>query len=391
MSLDHLRQKLRAQRTRQQIASQLADTPVGKLAREVDRVARTRSATRATADRLRRQLETLTRGASREAVAKTAVARQIEEIERYARGEGGVWNYLKKKFGPVADAIKGMLQPSGKPQHTQEMEKAAELLNALGMGTEGAKGRRVSVDSADPTVRADAERVLRSLGFDVQPADPQPNPWAGSNRTRLPPRSDRITPAMAPDPTGGMERRMLGGMYVYFRADDPIITGEMIHVTSSNVHSIGFIWNERQPEAGILKVRYLDTDASGKKSSRGGPTYQYYDVHPRVFIEFQKASSKGKFVWDRLRVRGTVSGHQYRYDLARISSSLYVPRQAVRRGDEEWYVRRTVQTAGGQTLKSQLQDRMVRKLTPNDGRPRDGRPRDGRPRDGRPNNGRPGG
>lgn len=391
MSLDQLRAKLRAQRTRQQLAAQIANTPVGQLAREVDRVARTRSATQATADRLKRQLEALTRGANREAVAKTAVARQIEEIERYAKAEGGAWNYLKRKFGPVADAIKGLLQPSGKPQHTQEMEKAAELLNALGMGTEGAKGRRVSVESTDPATRADAERVLRSLGFDVQEKRPeQPKPWSSANRTRLPPPVDRIRPAQPPDEFSGMERRMLGGMFVYFRPDDPILTGEMIRVQSSNVHSIGFEWNDKQPENGTLKVRFLDSEG-GRKTSKGGATYHYYDVHPRVFIEFQRAASKGKFVWDRLRVRGTVSGHQYRYGLARISSSGYVPRQATRIGDEEWYLRRRVQTEGGGPLQSQLQDRMVRQLTPDQARRLSGSPRNGRPGDGRPNNGRPGG
>ena len=145
MSFDHIREKLRAERTRQSVARQLADTPVGKLAREVDRVARTRKATQATAERLRRQLNSLTSGANREAIAKTSVARQIEEIERYSKSEGGVWNFLKRKLGPVSDVIRSLLQPSGKPESNREIEAAAELLNALGMTTEGAKGRRVSV------------------------------------------------------------------------------------------------------------------------------------------------------------------------------------------------------------------------------------------------------
>jgi hypothetical protein len=160
-----------------------------------------------------------------------------------------------------------------------------------------------------------------------------------------------------------MVRKMLGGMFVYFRPDDPIITGEMIPVKSSNVHSIGFIWNDERPTDGTLKVRFLDS-SGGKKTGKGGATYHYYDVHPRVFIEFQKASSKGKFVWDKLRVRGTVSGHQYRYGLARLGSSGYVPRQATRIGNKEWYLQRSVQAADGRTLKSALKDRMIRQLTP---------------------------
>lgn len=390
MSFDHIREKLRAERTRQSVARQLADTPVGKLAREVDRVARTRKATQATAERLRRQLNSLTSGANREAIAKTSVARQIEEIERYSKSEGGVWNFLKRKLGPVSDVIRSLLQPSGKPESNREIEAAAELLNALGMTTEGAKGRRVSVQSRDPVAKADAERQLKALGFDVQQEEQQrPKSWESSRRTRFP--VNRITPAVQPDMTSGMERRMLGGMFVYFNPNDPIVTGEMIKVVSSNVYSIGFDWNFKEPEKGTLKVRFRDTDSNGKKTDKGGATYNYYEVHPRLFIEFQNAASKGKFVWDRLRVRGTVSGHQYRYGLARISKSMYVPRQATRIGDQEWYIQREVETEGGRTIRSQLQDRMVRRLTPEQAKKLDSlKPRDGKPRDGRPNNGRPG-
>lgn len=365
MSFGNIRNKIEERRRllkiKEQVARQLAATPVGRLASEVDRVARTGAATKATADRLRRQLENLAAGASRSAVARTAVARQIEEIERYARNEGGLWNFLKGKLGPVADTIRGLLNPGGQRSEARDVAAAAELLNALGVSTSGANGRRVSVQAEDPKAKADAERVLRGLGFDVQDSPTAPAPGSRPKPTVLP--RDRVRPALPPDQSSGMVRKMLGGMFVYFRPDDPIITGEMIPVKSSNVHSIGFIWNDDRPAEGTLKVRFLDS-SGGKKSSRGGATYHYYDVHPRVFIEFQKASSKGKFVWDKLRVRGTVSGHQYRYELARLSSSGYVPRQATRIGDEEWYLQRSVKAADGREMRSALKDRMIRQLTP---------------------------
>lgn len=365
MSFGNIRNKIEERRRllkiKEQVARQLASTPVGRLASEVDRVARTGAATKATAERLRRQLDNLAAGASRSAVARTAVARQIEEIERYARNEGGLWNFLKGKLGPVADTIRGLLKPGGQRSEARDVAAAAELLNALGVSTSGANGRRVSVQADDPKVKADAERVLRGLGFDVQDSPTAPAPGSRPKPTVLP--RDRVRPALPPDETSGMVRKMLGGMHVYFRPDDPIITGEMIPVKSSNVHSIGFIWNDDRPAEGTLKVRFLDS-SGGKKSSRGGATYHYYDVHPRVFIEFQKASSKGKFVWDKLRVRGTVSGHQYRYWLARLSSSGYVPRQATRIGDEEWYLQRSVKAADGREMRSALKDRMIRQLTP---------------------------
>jgi hypothetical protein len=364
MSFGDIRRRIeerrRLLRVKEQVARQLASTPIGRLASEVDRVARTGAATKATAERLRRQLDQLAAGASRSAVARTAVARQIEEIERYARGQGGLWNWLGQKLGPVADTIRGLLKPGGERSEARDVAAAAELLNALGVSTDGARGRRVSVQSDDPKAKADAERVLRGLGFDIQDA-PDASPRPRPKPTVLP--RDRVRPALPPDEHSGMVRKMLGGMFVYFRPDDPIITGEMIPVKSSNVHSIGFIWNDERPTDGTLKVRFLDS-SGGKKTGKGGATYHYYDVHPRVFIEFQKASSKGKFVWDKLRVRGTVSGHQYRYGLARLGSSGYVPRQATRIGNKEWYLQRSVQAADGRTLKSALKDRMIRQLTP---------------------------
>lgn len=144
--------------------------------------------------------------------------------------------------------------------------------------------------------------------------------------------------------------------------DDPIYRGEMIKVQSSNVHSIGYQYNDASPSKGTLLVRYLQ---GTKQSKYAGPLYEYYDVHPAVFDSMRKASSKGKFVWDRLRVRGTVSGHRKQYKLAGISRG-YVPRQAKRYGDNEYFVTRSVtgvNTAGEKRqFKSGLPDRPVRRV-----------------------------
>lgn len=388
-----------AENLRRQLAEQLKRTPAGRLASEVDRVARTRSATKATADRLRRQFEQITSGPSREAASRTRVANQIREIERYAASTpGGAWGWLGKVFGPIAEAVKSLLRPFGKPQSRREIESAAELLTALGASTEGAGGRRVRIESENAKAKSDAEKILEALGFEidrgVSPSSPitpsapdvEPqSPGGTSPPNRIPPRvNPRFEPVQPPDPTSGMVRKMLNGMFVYFRPDDPIVTGEMIRVQSSNVHSIGFDWNDKTPEKGTLKVAYLDHVKGSSVRSGKGPTYYYYDVHPRVFLEFQKAASKGKFVWDRLRVRGTVSGHQYRYGLAAISKTGYVPRQATRIDDEEYFFGRTVKGRNGKEYRSALADRFVRKLTreqlalpkslfPNNARPSNGR------------------
>lgn len=156
----------------------------------------------------------------------------------------------------------------------------------------------------------------------------------------------------------------VGGRIMNVPKNDPLLTGEMISVTSSNVHSIGFDFNHSEPTNGTLKVRFLQSDRSGR-GSRGakvpGPLYQYFDVHPFVFMTMREAASKGKFVWDKLRIRGTVSGHRFRYRLAGISQG-YVPRQAsLRSNAQEWFQKRAIRS-GNQTLVSQLPNELVRRL-----------------------------
>jgi hypothetical protein len=169
-----------------------------------------------------------------------------------------------------------------------------------------------------------------------------------------------------------------------YPANDAVMTGEMIRVSSSNVHSIGFRWNEANPTKGTLMVRYLEAEPHSKTAKHGGSTYAYHDVHPQVFKAFQAAASKGKFVWDRLRIRGSVTGKQYDYRLIGLGSSGHVPRQATRFGQNQYYIGRSVQTANGQTMRSRLPDERV-------GRARPRQPGQGLPYNGRavgPNQGR---
>ena len=75
---------------------------------------------------------------------------------------------------------------------------------------------------------------------------------------------------------------------------------------------------------------------SGKSNSRGA-MYAYYDVPVVVYERMKRATSKGKFVWDELRVRGTIYGHKYTYQLvqgqvAPQHGGVYIPRKATKRG-----------------------------------------------------------
>ena len=164
------------------------------------------------------------------------------------------------------------------------------------------------------------------------------------------------------------------------RKTDPALNGEMIPVTSSNVHSIGFQADdpeEMRTRTGTLLIRYLGEH--GGKRSGPGPLYGYFGVPIHVFQEFRRAASKGRFVWDDVRVRGTISGHQYAYQLMDIQGD-HVPRQAgLKRGhDGEYFLRRRFMR-DGKTLESQLPERKVRSSGPNRAAPNRGKPNNGRP------------
>lgn len=218
------------------------------------------------------------------------------------------------------------------------------------------------------------------------------NSGGGSNR--LPPATDY---ALGPHPNV----RILGdgrweirgpGYHRILTPDDPVLTGVMIPVPSSNVHSIGFEFNFDYPLKSKLIIRYKQKDRrSGGSGTVGGPTYEYYDVHPDWFDDLQQAGSKGKWVWDQLRIRGTVAGHQYRYNLTRAAQG-YLPRRAlVRNGIQRFQRRqRTAVYSDGRTqiLTSPLPNAVIGRYSPTAHRPNVGNMDRGRVERGTPNRGR---
>ncbi len=121
----------------------------------------------------------------------------------------------------------------------------------------------------------------------------------------------------------------LGTLYVTYKA--PILNSSDVNTTRNKSG-----WTQLNGPAGKTITG---------KSNAPGPTYAYLNVPPAIFSQMKAAASKGKFVWDKLRVRGTIHGHQYRYILAKPalidhygSPQYYVPRKATNRG----FVQRSV-------------------------------------------------
>ena len=89
--------------------------------------------------------------------------------------------------------------------------------------------------------------------------------------------------------------------------------GEYSTFSSSNVRGASY-----DPENNFLEIGY-----------KNGGRYGYHDVNRGEAKSFYDAASKGKWVWDHLRLRGTVFGYQKAYTYLGGKSQGYTPKYAM--------------------------------------------------------------
>lgn len=150
-----------------------------------------------------------------------------------------------------------------------------------------------------------------------------------------------------------------GGTIHALPPNHPALTGEWVESPeSSNVHSFAY-----DIDAHRLYVRFKDRPPQGSKQrpNKPGPIYAYYNVPLDLFMSMFNAGSKGTWVWDHLRIRGTLSGHKYDYSLVGVAGG-YVPRKATLTPEGESYIGRTVFSDKGRQLRSSRPDQLVRPL-----------------------------
>ena len=343
-------------------------TETGRLLSQVERTTRSGAGLR---DIERRFGAAMRGGSLGDALRGTETGRFVADVAKYGARDG-LFRSLMEALGPLGDVMSALLRPGGSRMATQgrELAAAANLLRAFGYTVTPPAG---AGRASDPSV-ASSRKFLESLGFTVTPPKP-----SAATPGRLHGVTD-VGPAPAPGPTrrGLPGWKLVGGRQRRYDPSDPILTGEMIEVASSNVHSIGYLWNDADPMKGTLKIRFLQAARGNPRAKVPGPLYFYTGVHPDVFTAFRAAASKGKFVWDRIRIRGTVSGHRYHYELKGVSQG-YVPRKATRYGQNEYFIGREVRvrTADGTiaTRESERPDAFVGRYSPaNRGIPERGLP-----------------
>lgn len=322
----------------------------------------------------------------------------LVDVARYARGDSvqkAILNTFLDSLGPIGSLIRSIGQSASKSRSKRtaddQIDAARTLLEAFGYEVLPPKGRETPADIARGIEAA--TEFLNRHGLEVVRKDrTTPASVPDSGPPPIAPRQQAVEPAAPEEPMlpgntpartkAGTPRKVVdlpvGGGMRRFPVSHPIVTAEWIRTPeSSNVYAFRYVYDTR-----TLHVAFRQwTPTEGKSRSRG-PIYGYYHVGPEVFLGFIDAPSKGAFVWDSLRVRGTVSGHQYDYRLVATKGE-YVPRKATLTPQGEWFVQRTVtgrgvKTGKQYTLTSQLPSGPAMRGVPFRGQPPRGEPDRGR-------------
>jgi hypothetical protein len=293
----------------------------------------------------------------------------VREVAKYSKGSTTSQRLIQEfltQLGPAGNLIKSLVDPSKKAGLTGELRAAMNLIRAFGGETLAGKGKEwSSLQDVERELGAIIQR-LESYGFAVV--------------------SSKGPPRRAPQPEG--DRKTIDVNMGYRHGsrrvpeNHPLVTGEMVRCPgSTNVYEFGY-----DNDAGYLYVRFQAPHEKGAKGGAGS-LYRYSGVAPDEFLSLYQLRNKGggdgpgSWVWDALRIRGTVSGHQKDYELVGIMGN-YVPRKATVRpiyetlgkrgqtlkhprkiGMEEWYEQRHVKTHEGRWARSVLPTTRVASTT----------------------------
>lgn len=259
----------------------------------------------------------------------------LSAVTRYAKG-GSVVGWLQRLWNAV----------NGKGRSGDRM-KATEIPAALLRTLEGLATGRTEAPEERRTGRPPSPPPPNRRGGGGQPPNVPPgsNPGSGIppggftrspfNPNYAPPLPGETTPYSEEILCVAESSNVYSFAYDY-RASTLFVTfqGHKINRKSVSNQRVRHGGGTSRPQL----VGRLGSTVTGERGGRGA-MYAYYDVPVRVFERMQRAASKGKFVWDELRVRGTVYGHKYRYSLVqgqvstqRGVAGVYIPRKATKEG-----------------------------------------------------------
>jgi hypothetical protein len=258
-------------------------------------------------------------------------------------------NRLLGLLGPIGDVIRSTLAQGSTRNYTQSaFDAALDLIRAMGGEAMVQRGHAGYARGL-----AAAQELLQSAGYQI------------------------ARPGEAKSEDQG--EREWGNK----AATDWLVQSE-VKVSSSNVYSYAFA--QETENFGTLYVTFLAWHPGMKKaSSAAGATYAYYGVSLQQYRSFSReaAASAGGAVWDYLRTRGSISGHQHPYELVGgtlvTRQEIYIPRKVT----EEGYFRRSVQVPHRGRGTWQRSSLPSREFLPNRGEPNRGESNRGAPNRGR--------
>lgn len=234
---------------------------------------------------------------------------------RYGGAGGGVWRSIIRSMGSWGGFVDSLFRGSGKQVEADIAKELEEAIKAAQDLLEARKGAATLPQS-----------IIKGIERKLIEEEPKPATSGTGGPSKPPTRRTEETPAPEPrreEPEQEPQQEDITEEVRQGRLPIQWVTG----FKSSNVYRFGYEWadNERMP--GTLYVQYLGGDS--KHRAGPGATYKYEEVPRSVFVAMTLAASKGKFIWSEIRIRGSVSAHNYAYDLVGTGPGGYIPRQAV--------------------------------------------------------------
>lgn len=246
--------------------------------------------------------------------------------------------YVRQRMSQATREADEQIDRQGTSQYVQQRKSLFNTLGDFIFGRKKGDSAAPSPPGGMPTSPG-APPVVRPPGnYPQMPgAPPVPSKPLWTSQPPQPPIRPTtadpmgIRPGPEPPDEGFDDIQLLGRDASYDRQDWEVVQQQMrLTPGSSNVYGYYFEFESRT--TGILYVTFLGTIPGGGRGG-AGPTYAYYTVPAAVYHRFQREceSSAGSAVWDNLRIRGTIWGHQFTYRLIQPGGD-YVPRKATQKG-----------------------------------------------------------
>lgn len=224
------------------------------------------------------------------------LARQIERYKRKDKPSRALLESFLKSLGPGGEALRALVYGAEK---ASDLTAAINLVRASGYEVLPPKHRRGLRNIQRPGNAA--IKFLQDLGIHVQVEEGEEFKLSRPTEPPKPKRNAKINVRMET----GIERA--------FPANHPLVTGDMVPTpNSTNVEEFGY-----DMPNGILYVRFQTGSLYAYNGVTPEEFLSLYRTRNRGGGEGGD-STPGTWVWTHLRVRGTISGHRKDYQLAGI-------------------------------------------------------------------------